>query len=173
MHEEFLWELDIAQDRLLAVSQVLPDGLYAWRPEIAARSASEILVHVAAGSFFLLDIAGVAAPADLYFDLPPGNPERLQELIRRNQELEKTLCDKDAVVGLLNRSFAAVREALRHSTAGDFERGVHFLGEETTVGRVYLRLLAHTHEHMGQMLAYLRSNGIAPPPPNWRPTPRP
>ena len=42
-------------------------------------------------------------------------------------------------------------------------------GEQTTVRRVYLRLLAHADEHMGQMIAYLRFNGIAPPWPDWRP----
>jgi hypothetical protein len=37
------------------------------------------------------------------------------------------------------------------------------------VRRVYLRLLAHTDEHMGQMIAYLRFNGIVPTWPDWRP----
>jgi hypothetical protein len=34
---------------------------------------------------------------------------------------------------------------------------------------VHVRLLAHTDEHMGQMIAYLRFNRIAPPWPDWRP----
>jgi hypothetical protein len=39
---------------------------------------------------------------------------------------------------------------------------MHFFGEETTVRRVYLRLLAHASEEMGQMIVYQRFNGIAP-----------
>ena len=62
----------------------------------------------------------------------------------------------------MNQSFGQADDA-------ELDRRLHFFGEETTVRRVYLRLLAHAHEHMGQMIAYLRFNGIAPPWPDWRP----
>jgi uncharacterized damage-inducible protein DinB len=77
--------------------------------------------------------------------------------------------EKNVVVALLRRSLEAVNQSFTQATAPELDRRPHFFGEETTVRRVYLRLLTHTHEHMGQMIAYLRFNGIAPPWPDWRP----
>ena len=77
--------------------------------------------------------------------------------------------EKDEVVGLLKRSLQAVSQSFAKTSEGELDRRLNFFGEETTVRRVYLRLLAHTDEHMGQMIAYLRFNKIAPPWPDWRP----
>jgi len=38
-----------------------------------------------------------------------------------------------------------------------------FFGEKTTVRRFYLRMLAHSHEHMGQLIAYTRLMGYRVP----------
>jgi uncharacterized damage-inducible protein DinB len=90
-------------------------------------------------------------------------------LIRRNDELVAGVREKNAVVALLKRSLEAVSQSFTQASDAELDRRLHFFGEETTVRRAYLRLLAHTHEHMGQMIAYLRFNGIAPPWPDWRP----
>jgi hypothetical protein len=58
---------------------------------------------------------------------------------------------------------------LSQTSDAELERGLHFFGEDTTLRRVYLRLLAHAHEHMGQMIAYCRFSGIELPWPDWRP----
>lgn len=36
-------------------------------------------------------------------------------------------------------------------------------GRDATVDGVYLRILVHANEHMGQLVAYARMNGIVPP----------
>jgi len=74
--------------------------------------------------------------------------ERFRGLVQRNDELEKNLREKTGVVEILKRSLQAVRKAFTESTNEELDRGRHFLGEQTTVRRVYLRQLAHTHEHM-------------------------
>ena len=69
---------------------------------------------------------------------------------------------------LLKRSLEAVNQSFNQSSDARLDQHLHFFGEETTVRRVYLRLLAHAHEHMGQMIAYLRFNVIAPRWQDWR-----
>jgi uncharacterized damage-inducible protein DinB len=69
---------------------------------------------------------------------------------------------------MLRLSLEAVRKSIAAPDA-ELDQHRHFFGEQTTVRRVYLRLLAHVHEHMGQMIAYLRANGMNPPWPDWRP----
>jgi len=166
---EFLWELEIATRQMIAMGEATPPAMYKWRPEKRARSVSEVLVHVATGNFMLLDAIGIAAPTDLYPGVPMDGPERFSGLLSRNDELLVSLEEKPEILALLQRSLEAVARSLRHTNDEELERGLHFFGERTTVRRVYLRLLTHTHEHMGQMIAYLRCNGIPPPWPDWRP----
>lgn len=166
---EFLWELEISERQMLAIAEGIPAEQYKWRPIAEARSFSEVFVHVATGNFMLLDVVGVAAPVDLYDQLPAEGDRRFQGPIHRNDELVVSMREKDAVVGLLKRSFDTVSKSFAKASDDELNRRLSFFGEETTVRRVYLRLLAHTDEHMGQMIAYLRFNRITPPWPDWRP----
>lgn len=166
---EFLWELEIAIRQSVELAEAIPAEKYDWRPDTKARSVSEVFVHVATGNFILLDAIGVAAPMNLYAQVPAGGQERFSGLIRRNDELAASIREKNAVVALLKRSLQAVNQSFTQASDAELDRRLHFFGEETTVRRIYLRLLAHAHEHMGQMIAYLRFNGIAPPWLDWRP----
>jgi uncharacterized damage-inducible protein DinB len=165
---EFLWELEIAERQIVAIAECIPPEQYDWRPVAQARSFSEVFVHVATGNFMLLDVIGVAAPVDLYAQVPADGNARFRGLIRRNDELAANMREKEAVVGLLKRSLQAVAQSFAKASDGELDRRLNFFAEETAVRRVYLRLLAHTDEHMGQMIAYLRFNRIAPPWPDWR-----
>jgi len=166
---EFLWEFEIAIRQSVAMAEAFPPERYAWRPDAKARSVSEVFVHVATGNYMLLDMIGVAAPIDLYAQVPADGQERFSGLIRRNDELLASVREKNATVALLKRSLQAVNQSFNQASDTELDRLLHFFGEETTVRRAYLRLLAHAHEHMGQMIAYLRFNGIAPPWQDWRP----
>jgi hypothetical protein len=47
--------------------------------------------------------------------------------------------------------------------AGDLQRKVKVEGVDATVDGMYLRIIVHANEHMGQLIAYARVNGIVPP----------
>jgi hypothetical protein len=166
---EYLWELEIAERQIVAAAQCVPQQQYDWRPAPDARSFAEVFVHVASGNFMLLDIVGVIAPPDLYSEIPAEGSARFQAMTRRNDQLMATVHDKDRIVAMLQRSMQSVAESFAKTTDEELNRSLHFFREETTVRRVYMRMLAHTDEHMGQMIAYLRFNGINPPWPDWRP----
>ena len=170
---EYLWELEIVVRQIVALAETMPADKYSWRPDPKARPVSAALVHLAAGNFMLLHVIGLPAPTDLYGQVTGEGQEYFWGLIRRNDELEARIVDKRAVVDVLKRSLEAVRESFYGSNDVDLDRRLNFFGEETTVRRVYMRLLAHANEHMGQMIAYFRSIGIAPPWPDWRPDGRP
>lgn len=170
---EYLWELDIVERQMTAMADAIPGEKYGWRPNPKTRSISEVFVHVAAGNFMLLEVVGAAAPADLYGQVPGLAEERFWGLVRRNDELEKTVQEKAAVTDVFKRSLQAIHTSFNQADDGTLDRRLHFFGEETTVRRVYMRLLSHLHEHMGQMIAYMRINGMSPPWPDWRPDRRP
>jgi hypothetical protein len=60
----------------------------------------------------------------------------------------------------LSDSFDAVRKAY---PPGEPKKAVKFFGTDSNAENVYLRILVHNHEHMGQSIAYARMNGIVPP----------
>ena len=63
----------------------------------------------------------------------------------------------------LRRSLEAVRKARAGLKTGDLARKVKIDGRDATVDGMYLRIIIHANEHMGQLVAYARTNGIAPP----------
>ena len=166
---EFLWEWDIAERQLIQLANAFSPVDYDWRPDKNARSVSEVLIHVSCGTFMLLESLGVRAPADLYATLPNEHVEHMWAFVRRNDELELGMREKDKVIPLLSRALNTVRETITRAHDADIERSLVFFGENTTVRRVYLRLLAHTHEHMGQLIGYMRMRGMPAPWPDWRP----
>jgi len=166
---EFLWEWDIAERQLQQLADAFEAGDYEWRPDESARSVSEVLVHVACGTFMLLEWIGTKAPVDLYLELPEQPADRMWAFVRKNDELERELRKKDKVISLLRRALGSARKTITCTDDADFARSLVFFGENTTIRRVYLRLLAHTHEHMGQLIGYIRMRGLPAPWKDWRP----
>jgi len=83
--------------------------------------------------------------------------------------MEQTFRDKDQILSLLARVFDSARDAVTRMDDTEMERALFFFKENTTVRRVFLRLLAHTHEHMGQLIGFMRMRGMSAPWPDWRP----
>ena len=165
---EYLWELEIPEKQITALAEAIPPDKYSWRPADRARSVSEVLVHIAVGNFLLLDVVGVPLPADLYGHIEGDPYQRMIALIRKNDGFEKAVTSKPEVVQLLARSLAAVKESITNISDEDLAKPSHVFGEVSTARRVYLRMLVHTNEHMGQLVAYTRSMGNPAPWPDWR-----
>ena len=131
--------------QLIALAEATPPEKFAWRPAEGVRSTSEVYMHIALANFYLLSITGPKLPADL------------------KEEMEKTVKDKAAVVDWLKRSLEAVKTARASITPKDLERKVKVNGRDATVDGMYLRILVHANEHMGQLVAYARMTGVTPP----------
>jgi len=165
---DYLWEFEIAERQLAALAEAIPAERYAWRSAETVRSVSEVLVHVAAANLMLVSVTGVEAAPDLYGKLEGETGSRMMAMIAKNESLEKTITDKNAVIGLLKRSFDALRAAFTQATDAELDRPQMFAGGQATVRSIYLRGLAHMHEHMGQLIAYTRSMGLPAPWAEWR-----
>jgi uncharacterized damage-inducible protein DinB len=165
---EYVWELDIAEHQLLRLAEAFPADRYGWRPADSARSVGEVLVHVAAGNLMLLGTLGIEAAPDIYGKIETGMAPRMMAMIATNDSLEKSVRDKADVMRLFKRSLEAVRTAFTDAPDTELERMDMLFGEQTTVRRVYLRMLTHMHEHMGQLIGYTRAMGMPAPWPNWR-----
>jgi len=131
--------------QLMSLAETIPEHEYSWRPVPGVRSISEVLMHIALANFYLLSITGPQMPPDL-----------------RSADMEKTVTKKADVIDWLTRSLDAVKAGRAQLKAGDLGRKVAMKGKEVEVDGLYLRIIVHANEHMGQLVAYARMNKVVP-----------
>jgi hypothetical protein len=59
----------------------------------------------------------------------------------------------------LKRSLDVVKQAHLEMKPKDLQRKVHIADRDVTVDGMYLRIIVHANEHMGQLIAYARMTG--------------
>ena len=131
--------------QLIALAEATPAEKFAWRPAPGVRSTSEVYMHIVDANFYLLSITGAKMPADL--------PE----------DSGKKITSKPEVIAWLKRSLDAVKQAHLAAKPQDLQRKVHIEDRDATVDGMYLRIIVHANEHMGQLVAYARMTGVVPP----------
>jgi len=131
--------------QLVALAEATTEEKFGWRPAPGVRSASEVYMHIAIANFYLLSVTGPAMPAEL------------------KQEMEKSVTSKAEVISWLKRSLDAVKQAHLAVKPADLSRKVHIADRDATVDGMYLRIIVHANEHMGQLIAYARMTGVALP----------
>ncbi len=132
--------------QLVALAEATPAEKFAWRPAEGVRSMSEVYMHIALANFWLLSVTGPKLPADM-----------------KVENMEKSVTAKADVIDWLKRSLEAVKTAHATVKPDDLRRKVKVNGRDATVDGMYLRIIVHANEHMGQLVAYARMNGIVPP----------
>lgn len=130
--------------QLVALAEATPADKFAWRPAPGVRSTGEVYMHIAIANFWLLSVTGIKEP-DLADDM------------------EKKVTSKAEIIDWLKRSLEAVKTARAQLKPGDLERKVKVGNKFVTVDGMYLRIIIHDNEHMGQLIGYARMNGIVPP----------
>jgi uncharacterized damage-inducible protein DinB len=130
---------------LVALAEATPPEKFAWRPAAGVRSTSEVYMHIAITNFYLLQFTGPKVPAGL------------------KEDMEKQVTSKPEVIDWLKRSLDAVKEAHLAQTPKDLARKVRIHDRDATVDGMYLRIIVHANEHMGQLVAYARMTGVVPP----------
>lgn len=138
---EFFANLDDIEDKYLSLAEETPAAKYSWRPGKDIRSISEVYMHIAGSNYFLASYLGTPAPA-----IP---------------DLEKSVTRKEEVIAELRRSFDHLRTAAAKTT--DLEKQVKLFNNNISHRGVMLTILTHIHEHLGQSIAYARTNGVTPP----------
>ncbi len=149
LERQFAGDLTVLHDKIVALAQAIPAEKYSWRPGAGVRSISEVLMHVAGEWFYMCPLAVAAKPPA---DFGPPN-ERMRAL--------EQIIDKPEIVAQLGTSWAHCRGAL---DSIDPTRLIpEFLPARMGFPRVALLISGDQHEHLGQLIAYARSVGIAPP----------
>src|ERR1700722_989075 len=150
-YPEGLWQgydgewLHVSQ-QLIALAEATPADKFSWRPAPGVRSTSEVYMHIVEANFYLLSVAGGPKfPADY------------------KEGMDTSVTSKLEVIAWLKRSLEVVKQAHAKATAADLHRKVHIADRDATADGMYLRIIVHANEHMGQLVAYARMNGVTPP----------
>lgn len=142
---DFLKTWDDFTKKMVALAEAMPEEKYSWRPGEGVRSVGEVFTHVASGSYFYLQLAGVQTPAGVD--------------VKRVDSLK----EKGRIIEALTQSCDYVKEIISKTTDADFTKPTKIFGREGTVREVYFMLATHQPEHLGQSIAYARMNGVVPP----------
>lgn len=141
---EFLNDLNDVEKKIVDLAEAMPADKYAWRPSPGVRSVSEVYMHIAGGNYVMASFVGMKPPA---YD---------------EASLER-VTDKPRVIAELKKSFAHIRTAALRVSDADLDKRIRMFGNDTTERGAFLNALTHLHEHLGQSIAYARSNGVVPP----------
>ena len=146
MKAQALLDLQGMNKKCVDLAEALPSDKLTWRPSPDTRSFAEVFLHVAGERYGILSMMGATPPAGF-----------------KAREFEKSTTEKDRIVEDLNQSWDFANKTINGMSNADFAKPLPKLGPQANDGDVVYILIADAHEHLGQLIAYARQNGIVPP----------
>jgi uncharacterized damage-inducible protein DinB len=147
---DYISQINQVEKQILDLEGAVPQEKFGWRPAEGVRSISEVYSHIAFGNYIILKLAGYDPPAEANFVPDP-------------KKWESQTSDKAKIADLIRASFDNVRAIATKVTDAELEKKVNVFGSDMTLRAAMMVNLSHLHEHLGQSIAYARSNGVVPP----------
>lgn len=119
------------------------EGKYDWKPGAGVRSVGEVFNLIVGENKMLAALLTSGAP--------PAGPR------------PAPIADPAALQDALKTSYAALKDAVAGLSEADLKAAVKIFGRDTTKQGAALMLMMDQHEHLGQSIAYARSNNVTPP----------
>ena len=132
---------------VMKLAQAIPADKYSWSPGAGVRTVAQVYAHIISANYFFASKLGAKIPEGVNMET-----------------LEKDLKTKDAIAAELKRSYEVATSAIKNTQDAALANKVEFPfpGEFTNMSAILI-LLGHSNEHLGQLIAYARTNGIKPP----------
>jgi uncharacterized damage-inducible protein DinB len=143
--------LKSAEHEVLLAAEAMPEGKYSFAPTSGnfkgVRTFSEQLKHVGVYNFRLCSsIRQERAPVDT---TPENGPESMKS--------------KAEIISYLKEGFAYCHQALNTINDKNAVEVIRHANREATRMSLAAIVVSHPFDHYGQMVVYLRMNGIVPP----------
>jgi uncharacterized damage-inducible protein DinB len=128
-------------DKFNALARVM-SGKYDWKPGQGVRSVGDVFNLIVKENGLL---AGVLSntPNTGAPPAPITDPEKMQEALKA--------------------SYVNLQKAITGLSDNDLQTTVKLFGRDWTKEDAIMHVLEDQHEHLGQSIAYARSNGVVPP----------
>jgi hypothetical protein len=128
-------------DKFVGLARVMA-GKYDWRPGAGVRSVADVFNLIVMENKMLAGVLSGAAPSGDK-PAPITDPAAMQEALRS--------------------SYAELRQAISALSPADLNANVKLFGRDMTKQGAALMLIMDQHEHLGQSIAYARTNSVVPP----------
>lgn len=142
-----------AEKEIVPAAEAMPEEKYAFAPVNGefkgVRTFAEQVKHLAAANYQLA--------ARILSEAPPHN--------ERNESAPDSIRTKEEIVEYLKGSFVYLHKAvdtIDKENLVDPIPGIKGTWQRTRLG-VAVDAVAHSYDHYGQMVEYLRMNGVVPP----------
>ena len=127
--------------KFTGLAQVMA-GKYDWKPGQGVRSVSDVFNLIVEENGLLAGVLS-GAPNTEAKTAPITDPENLQEALKA--------------------SYANLQKAIMGLSDNDLQTPVKLFGRDMTKQAALTLIILDQHEHLGQSIAYARSNGVVPP----------
>jgi uncharacterized damage-inducible protein DinB len=146
VRDEMMRHFNESMSKVIALAAAMPSDKYTWKPSEPSMPVGHVYAHIARYNFWYLT-------SEMKLAAPPGIQLDTVEAMR----------NKDQIVALLRRSRDYVRQSMGAMSATQLDAPTTLYGRALPQWAVMVQLVAHMNEHLGQSIAYARSNNIAPP----------
>jgi uncharacterized damage-inducible protein DinB len=145
--KESVGSLTFVSGHVMDLAKAIPAEKYSFAPQQGVRSVADVCGHIISANYFFASKLGAKIPADV-----------------KMETIEKDLKTKEAIEKELKRSYGLIIESIKNTKDNALGNKVEFPfpGEFTTMTAILISL-GHSNEHLGQLIAYARMNGVAPP----------
>jgi uncharacterized damage-inducible protein DinB len=136
-----------ASDKIMQLAEAMPAEKYDWTPGEGVRSFAGVLQHVVSANYFFATKLGAELPSGVNM-----------------ATLEQDLTTKEQLTAAVDQSSNLIIDAVKKVKTEDMGTKIEFPfpGDYTTMSAILIEL-SHTNEHLGQLIAYCRTNGVVPP----------
>ena len=136
-------EAGTLSDKFTGLARVMA-GKYDWKPGEGVRSVGDVFnLIVTENGVLVATLTGAGAGRGGGRGAQITEPEKLQEALKT--------------------SYANVQKAIEGLSDADLKTPVKLFGRDMTKEDAVRFLFADQHEHLGQSIAYARTNGVVPP----------
>jgi uncharacterized damage-inducible protein DinB len=128
-------------DKFTGLARVM-SGKYDWKPAQGVRSVADVFNLIVKENGLLAGVLS-GTPNTGAPPAPITDPEKMQEALKA--------------------SYLNLQKAIAALSDNDLQTTVKLFGRDWTKQDALMHILADQHEHLGQSIAYARSNGVVPP----------
>lgn len=133
--------------QVMQLAKAIPADKYSYTPQQGVRTVAGVCAHIISANYFFASKLGGKIPSDV-----------------KMETLEKDMVSKDVIEKELKRSFDLIIESVKTTRDESLPMKVEFPfpGDYTGMSAILISM-THANEHLGQLVAYARMNGITPP----------
>ena len=150
---DLLRDITQVENKVLGLAKAMPEAAWSWTPGPGVRSTQEVFLHIASDNYFMPTMVGASAPAET----------KITSNYDTAAAFEKQKMTRDQVMAELTKSFAFLKTSLSNTPDAKMDAQVEMFGQKASTRRVWVMTTTHLHEHLGQLIAYARSNKVTPP----------